>query len=80
MEVEGPQARQQEGPPVITVQPEALDLSNLRALRWVASNGMHGSFVCRSACKTMDHNSYGECLRAAHIGVGKGESAPAQFA
>jgi hypothetical protein len=37
-------------------------------------------FNCRAACKTKNHLTYAECMRAAHIGVGRGESAPAQFA
>jgi hypothetical protein len=24
---------------------------------------------CRTGCRTRDHRSYGECLRASHIGV-----------
>ena len=34
---------------------------------------------CRSGCKTQDHDTYAECLRAAAIGIAAGESAPAQF-
>lgn len=35
---------------------------------------------CRSGCRTQDHDSYAECLRAARLGIAAGESAPAQFA
>lgn len=26
--------------------------------------------MCRSGCKTKDHNSWGECARAAHLRIG----------
>ena len=30
--------------------------------------------LCRVACATQDHASWGECVRAARIGTGKGET------
>ena len=41
---------------------------------------MVGAFnQCRYACETQDHKTYAECLRAARLGIGRGESAPAQY-
>lgn len=34
---------------------------------------------CRSGCPSKDHASWGECLRAARVGVAGGESAGPQF-
>jgi len=37
------------------------------------------STVCRSGCPTQDHASYKDCLKAAHFGVAKGETARGQY-
>lgn len=34
---------------------------------------------CRAGCPTQDHASYGECLKAARLGVARGETSGAQF-
>ena len=37
------------------------------------------STVCRSGCPTQDHASYKDCLKDAHFGVAKGETAKGQY-
>ena len=34
---------------------------------------------CRSGCKTKNHDSWGECARAANLTIAAGESAPAFY-
>lgn len=34
---------------------------------------------CRSGCPTQDHASYGDCLKAARLGVAKGETSNGQY-
>jgi hypothetical protein len=63
----------------VIISPPPDNLSRMVAQGY-SFNGEYHSFNCRSACTTQDHRTYAECMRAAHIGVGKGESAPAQFA
>lgn len=35
--------------------------------------------VCRAGCPTQDHESYGDCLKDAHFGISKGETARGQY-
>lgn len=37
-------------------------------------DGWYVQSECRSGCVTQDHLSWGECVRAARIGTGKGET------
>jgi hypothetical protein len=38
-----------------------------------------GGSRCRQGCETQDHATYGECLKAARLGVAAGETAKGQY-
>jgi len=35
--------------------------------------------ICRSGCKTQNHNSYSECLKASNVGIATGETSKGRF-